>query len=175
MVFVYFIYGLWLFAIDILFLEVVGVFICVYNIWFYEEFCSYDFSWLKGVVVMNFYDFQKMVKELYWIVNLGWKVVFLCFNLVKGRILSDLEYEFFWIVCEELDIVVGFYEVIYGCLLIMGVNRFNSCFVFYVCFYFMEQMMVMLVLIEGGVLECYLKLWVGFLEFGCGWFFYWLW
>lgn len=39
----------------------------------------------------------------------------------------------------------------------------------------MEQMMAMLALIEGGVLERHPKLRVGFLEAGCGWLPYWLW
>jgi predicted TIM-barrel fold metal-dependent hydrolase len=39
----------------------------------------------------------------------------------------------------------------------------------------MEQMMALLALIEGGVLERHPNLKVGFLESGCGWLLYWLW
>jgi predicted TIM-barrel fold metal-dependent hydrolase len=39
----------------------------------------------------------------------------------------------------------------------------------------MEQMMALLALIEGGVLERHPKLRVAFLESGCGWLPYWLW
>ncbi len=39
----------------------------------------------------------------------------------------------------------------------------------------MEQMMGLLALIEGGVLERHPKLRVGMLESGCGWLPYWLW
>jgi predicted TIM-barrel fold metal-dependent hydrolase len=39
----------------------------------------------------------------------------------------------------------------------------------------MEQMMALLTLIEGGVLERHPQLKVGFLESGCGWLPYWLW
>jgi predicted TIM-barrel fold metal-dependent hydrolase len=39
----------------------------------------------------------------------------------------------------------------------------------------MEQMMALLTLIEGGVLERHPQLKVGFLETGCGWLPYWLW
>ena len=38
-----------------------------------------------------------------------------------------------------------------------------------------EQMMALLALIEGGVLERHPQLRVGFLESGCGWLPYWLW
>jgi predicted TIM-barrel fold metal-dependent hydrolase len=39
----------------------------------------------------------------------------------------------------------------------------------------MEQMMALLALIEGGVLERHPQLRIGFLESGCGWLPYWLW
>jgi predicted TIM-barrel fold metal-dependent hydrolase len=39
----------------------------------------------------------------------------------------------------------------------------------------MEQMMALLALIEGGILERHPQLRVGFLESGCGWLPYWLW
>ncbi len=39
----------------------------------------------------------------------------------------------------------------------------------------MEQMMALLALIEGGVLERHPILRIGFLESGCGWLPYWLW
>jgi predicted TIM-barrel fold metal-dependent hydrolase len=39
----------------------------------------------------------------------------------------------------------------------------------------MEQMMALLALIEGGVLERHPRLRFGFLESGCGWLPYWLW
>lgn len=79
-----------------------------------------------------------MVFELQWIVEFGWNVVFICFNFVKGRILSDFVYELFWSECEWLNVVVIVYEGIYSCLFIIGVDRFDICFVFYVCFYLME-------------------------------------
>lgn len=43
------------------------------------------------------------------------------------------------------------------------------------CSHPMEQMMAMLVLIEGGVLERHPRLKFAFLEAGCGWLPYWLW
>ena len=175
MAFVYPTYGLWLFAIDTLPPEVVGAFTRAYNTWLYEEFCSYDPSRLKGVAAMNLHDPQKMVKELHRIVNLDWKAVFLRPNPVKGRILSDPEYEPFWTACEELDIAVGLHEATHGRLPTTGANRFNSRFALHACSHPMEQMMAMLALIEGGVLERHPKLRVGFLESGCGWLPYWLW
>jgi uncharacterized protein len=56
-----------------------------------------------------------------------------------------------------------------------GVDRFNTRFALHACSHPMEQMMALLALIEGGVLERHPKLRVGFLESGCGWLPYWLW
>ncbi|NEN92517.1 MAG: amidohydrolase [Okeania sp. SIO3H1] len=173
--FVYPTFGLWLFAMDTLPPEVIGAFTRAYNTWLHEEFCSYDPHRLKGVGAMNLHDPQEMVKELHRIVNFGWKAVFLRPNPVKGRILSDLEYEPFWSACEELDIAVGIHEGTHSRLPSTGADRFNSHFALHTCSHPMEQMMAMLALIEGGVLERHPKLRVGFLESGCGWLPYWLW
>ncbi len=173
--FLYPTYGLWLFAIDNLPAEVIGAFTRAYNTWLHEEFCSYDPDRLKGVGVMNQYDPEEMVKEIHRIAHWGWKAVFLRPNPVKGRILSDKDYEPFWTACEALDIAVGIHEGTHSHLPTTGKDRFNSRFALHACSHPMEQMMALLALIEGGILECHPKLRVGFLESGCGWLSYWLW
>ena len=173
--FIYPNYGLWLFAIDSLPAEVIGAFVRAYNTWLYEEFCSYDPDKLKGVGAVNQHDPEDMVKELHRIVNLGWKAVFLRPNPVKGRILSDPSYEPFWSACEVLDIAVGIHEGHWSRLPTTGADRFNTRFALHACSHPMEQMMALLALIEGGVLERHPKLRIGFLESGCGWLPYWLW
>ncbi|MEM8672950.1 MAG: amidohydrolase family protein [Cyanobacteria bacterium P01_G01_bin.67] len=173
--FVYPTYGLWLFAIDTLPAEVIGAFTRAYNTWLHEEFCSYNPDRLKGVGAINLHDPEKMVEEVYRIAKWGWKAVVLRPNPVKGRILSDPSYELFWTACEALNIAVGIHEGTHSLSPTAGAQRFNTQFALHACSHPMEQMMALLALIEGGVLESHPKLRVGFLESGCGWLPYWLW
>lgn len=173
--FIYPTYGLWLFGIDTMHAEVVGAFTHAYNTWLYEEFCSYAPDRLKGVGAINLHAPEQMVSELYRIADFGWKAVVLRPNPVKGRILSDRTYEPFWTACEELDIAVAIHEGTHSRLPTTGADRFNTRFALHACSHPMEQMMALLALIEGGVLERHPQLRVGFLESGCGWLPYWLW
>ena len=96
-------------------------------------------------------------------------------NPVKGRLLSDPAYEEFWTECENLGIAVGLHEGSHSHLPTAGSERFNTRFSLHACSHPMEQMMALLALIEGGVLERHPLLRVAFLESGCGWLPYWLW
>lgn len=173
--FVYPTYALWLFAVNTLPPEVIGAFTRAYNTWLYEDYCSQERDRLKGVGAINLYEPKEMVKELHRIANWGWKAVFLRPNPVQERILSDRAYEPFWTACEELDIAVGIHEGTHSLLPTTGADRFNTHFALHTCSHPMEQMMALLTLIEGGVLERHPKLRVGLLESGCGWLPYWLW
>lgn len=173
--FIYPSYGLWLLAIDTMPPEVAGAFTQAYNTWLYEEYCSYAPDKLKGVGTINFHAPEQMVSELQRIAECGWKAVVLRPNPVKGRILSDMAYEPFWTACEDLGIAVGIHEGTHSRLPTTGSDRFNTRFAMHACSHPMEQMMALLALIEGGVLERHPRLRVGFLESGCGWLPYWLW
>ncbi len=173
--FVYPTYGLWLFAIDNLPSEVMGAFTHAYNTWLFEEYCSYAPDRLKGVGAINLHAPPEMVKELHRLANYGAKAVFLRPNPVKGRLLSDPVYEPFWTECEALGMAVGIHEGTHSRLSTVGADRFHSRFALHACSHPMEQMMALLALIEGGVLERHPQLKFGFLESGCGWLPYWLW
>ena len=173
--FIYPTYGLWLFAIDALPATVIGAFVRAYNAWLYEEFCSYDPERLRGVGAINLHAPDEMVTELQRIANFGWKAVFLRPNPVKGRLLSNPSYEPFWSACEDLDIAIGIHEGTHSRLPTTGAERFQTRFALHACSHPMENMMALLALIEGGVLERHPQLRVAFLESGCGWLPYWLW
>ena len=174
MAFIYPTYGLWLWAIDNMEAQIGGAFTRAYNNWL-KDFCDYDPNRLKGVGAINLHSPESMVDELHRIVDFGWKAVFLRPNPVKGRVLSDSTYEPFWRECEQLGIAIGIHEGTHSRLQTIGAKRFNTRFALHACSHPMEQMMALLALIEGGVLERYPNLKVGFLESGCSWLPYWLW
>lgn len=173
--FVYPTYGLWLWSIDSMAPQVAGAFTRAYNTWLFEEYCSYEPDRLKGVGAVNLHQPEELVSELHRIAKYGGKAIFLRPNPVKGRLLSDPAYEPFWAECEALNVSVGIHEGTHGRLPTVGAERFNTRFALHACSHPIEQMMALLTLIEGGVLERHPQLKFGFLESGCGWLPYWLW
>ena len=166
--------GLWVLAIDTMDPLLASALTRAYNNWL-RDFCSYDPHILNGVGAINLHHPDDMVPELHRIAEFGWKAVFLRPNPVKGRLLSDPAYEPFWTACEELGIAVGIHEGTHSRLPSTGMDRFHTRFALHACSHPMEQMMGLLALIEGGVLERHPTLRVAFLESGCGWLPYWLW
>ena len=174
MAFVYPTHLLWLVGVDKMPAPQVGAYVRAYNNWL-RDFCSYNPQMLRGVGVVNQHDPSGMLKDLERIVEWGWKAVYLRPNPVKGRILSDPAYEPFWKRCEESNIAIALHETTHSRVPTAGADRFDSRFALHACSHPMEQMMALLALIEGGVLENHPQLRVGFLESGCGWLPYWLW
>lgn len=166
--------GLWLLAIEDMNPQLAVALTRAYNNWLHD-FCNYDKEVLRGVGAISLHEPKEMVGELQRIANFGWKAVFIRPNPIKGRILSDRAYEPFWAECERLNIAVAIHEGTHGRLPTTGTDRFHTRFAMHACSHPLEQMMAMLALIEGGVLERYPKLKVGFLEAACGWLPYWLW
>ena len=167
-------YGLWILAIDTMLPQLAQEFVQAYNNWL-RDFCSYNPQILRGVGIVNLHNPEDMVSELNRIVKFGWKAVCLLPNPVKGRLLNNPAYEPFWAECEQLGIAVGIHTAAHCRLPTTGADRFDTHFSIHACAHPMEQMMALLALIEGGVLERYPKLKVGFLESGSGWLPYWLW
>ncbi|OQY56388.1 MAG: amidohydrolase [Candidatus Parabeggiatoa sp. nov. 2] len=166
--------GLWLFAVDTMEPKLVGAFIRAYNNWL-RDFCSSYPQIFRGVGAINRHEPNEMVSELRRIAEFGWKAVVVRPNPIKGRLLSDPAYEPFWNECEQLGIAVSIHEGAHARVPSTGADRFDTRFAMHACSHPMEQMMALLALIEGGVLERHPKLRVGFLESGCGWVPYWLW
>ncbi len=171
--FLYPTYGLWLLAIDPMTPQLAQAFVLAFNNWL-RDFCSYDPQVLKGVGLVNLHNPEDLVPELNRIATFGWKAVCLLPNPIKGRILSDPAYEPFWAECERLGIAIGIHTAAHTRLPATGADRFDTHFALHACVHPMEQMMALLALIEGGVLERHPQLKVGFLESGCGWLPYWL-
>jgi len=172
--FLYPTYGQWFWAIDSMSPPLAGAFTRAYNSWL-RDYCSYDPQVLRGVGAINLHAPEEMVPQLQQIAEFGWKAVYLRPNPIKGRLLDDPAYEPFWTECEQLDIAVGIHEGTHSRLPTTGADRFNTRFALHACSHPMDQMMALLALIEGGVLERHPRLRIGLLESGCGWLPYWLW
>jgi predicted TIM-barrel fold metal-dependent hydrolase len=174
MAFIYPTYFSWLIAVDTMAPQLAGAFVRAYNNWL-RDFCRYDPQMLRGVGVVNPHAPEEMAVELQRVADFGWKAVYLRPNPVKGRLLSDPAYEPFWSKCEELGMAVSLHEGTHCRLPAAGADRFHTRFALHACSHPLEQMMALLALIEGGVLERHPRLRIGFLESGCGWLPYWLW
>jgi uncharacterized protein len=166
--------GGWLFAIDSMDPALAGAFIRAYNSWLHD-FVAYDPQVLRGVGAINRHAPEEMVPELHRIAAFGWKAVVMRPNPIKGLLLSDPAYEPFWSECERLDVAVGLHEGAHARVPSAGADRFETRFALHACSHPMEQMMALLALVEGGVLERHPRLRVAFLEAGGGWIPYWLW
>ncbi|MBV8544703.1 MAG: amidohydrolase [Acidobacteria bacterium] len=166
--------GGFLFAVDSMDAALAGAFIRAYNNWL-RDFVAYDPQVLRGVGAINRHAPDEMVPELRRIAGFGWRAVVMRPNPIKGCLLSDPAYEPFWSACEELNIAVGIHEGTHARVPSAGADRFDSRFAMHACSHPMEQMMALLALIEGGVLERHPRLRFAFLEAGGGWVPYWLW
>lgn len=145
-----------------------------YNAWL-RDFCARDPARLRGVGVVAPHDPARMVDELRRAAGYGFRAIALRPNPIQGRLLSDPAYEPFWSECERLSIAVAVHEGSHARAPSAGADRFQSRFAQHACSHPLEQMMALLALIEGGVLERHPALRVAFLEAGCGWLPYWLW
>lgn len=163
-----------LLGIDTLDPTLAGAITRAYNRWLHD-FCAHDPARLRGVGVVNVHDPAAMVEDLACFAAWGWRAVVLRPNPVKGRILSDPAHEPFWAACERLDVSVAIHEGAHARVPTAGADRFETRFALHACSHPMEQMMALLALVEGGVLERHPALRVAFLEAGCGWLPYWLW
>lgn len=145
-----------------------------YNTWM-RDFASEAPSRLRPAGIVSRVDPERMVAGLEELVRLGHRVVVLRPNPVGGRCLGHAAYDPFWSACEHHDVTVALHEGTHSGLPTAGADRFTSRFALHACSHPMEQMMALLSLIEGGVLERHPGLRVVFLESGCGWLPYWLW
>lgn len=166
--------ALYLMGIDGLDPNLAGALARAYNAWLHD-FCSVDPARLRGVGLISPHDPSRMVAQLERVIDLGFPAVVLRPNPIQGRTLAHPDYGPFWAACERYSIAVAIHEGTHARSPTAGADRFESRFALHACSHPMEQMMALLALIEGGVLERHPGLRVAFLEAGCGWLSYWLW
>ncbi len=166
--------GMWLFAMDDMDPKLAAALVRAYNGWL-RDFCAHEPDFLRPVGAVCRHDPEAMVDEVRRIASWGWTAVVTRPNPVRGRTLSDPTYEPFWTECERLGISVALHEGYRARLPVAGLERFRSNFAEACLSHPIEQMLALLSLIEGGVLERHPQLRVGIIEAGCGWLPYWLW
>ncbi|MET0405081.1 MAG: amidohydrolase family protein [Cystobacter sp.] len=166
--------GLWLFAVDGMDPAFAAALVRAYNDWL-RDFCAQAPGVLNPVGALCRHSPEAMVEELRRVAGWGWRAVMVRPNPVGGRILSHPAYEPFWSECERRGVAVAIHEGTHARVPAAGNDRFRTRFARHACSHPMEQMMALLALIEGGVLERHPALRVAFLEAGCGWLPYWLW
>ena len=153
---------------------VAGAFARAYNSWL-KDFCSHAPKRLRGIGLVSLHEPGKMVEELERVVGFGWRAVMVRPNPVGGRTLADPAYEPFWAACERHSIAVTIHNNTDSYLPSTGSDRFKTHWAQHSSEHPMEQMMALLSLLEGGVLERHPRLRVACLESGCTWLPYWLW
>jgi predicted TIM-barrel fold metal-dependent hydrolase len=145
-----------------------------YNRWLLD-LCAVAPEKLIGAALLSRHDPDAMVGDLEDCLRIGLPAVVMRPNPVRGRMLGHSVYSRFWSACASNSVTVLLHEGTHTRVSTAGADRFESHFAQHACSHPMEMMMAMLSLIEGGVLEAYPTLRVGFLESGCGWLPYWLW
>jgi predicted TIM-barrel fold metal-dependent hydrolase len=145
-----------------------------YNHWL-RDFCSPAPDRLRAVGALCLHEPEALPGEVERIASFGWKAVVIPPNPVGGRTLSHPAYEPFWSACERHSLAVSLHEGSHVRLPTAGAERFTTRFAANASSHPLEQMLAILTLIEGGVLERHPRLRIGIFEAGCGWLPYWLW
>lgn len=164
----------YLVSIDTMSPDLAGGFAEAYARWLYD-YCAFAPDRLHGAGLMSLHDPTTLVDQVERAASFGWRTIVVRPNPVKGRHLSHPDFERFWSACERTGMAVAIHEGTHARLPTAGAERFQTRFGQHACSHPMEQMMALLALIEGGVLERHPGLRVAFLEAGCGWVPYWLW
>lgn len=167
--------GLYVAAVDDLDPELAIAVCRAYNDWI-VDFCAYAPDRLRPVAMLvGLHDPALAAAEARRVADRRFPAVFVRPNPVQGRGLDDPAYEPLWTVCEQRGIAVGIHEGVGAHLPAAGADRFRTFFACHTASHPLEQMLAMLALVGGGVLERHPGLRVAFLEAGCGWVPYWLW
>jgi len=146
-----------------------------YNNWLYD-FCQENPRRLYGAALLPPHDVSLAIREAQRASKeLGMVAAFLRATPLPGQTWFSIYWEALWAELEKLSMPVGFHECTnsghYPHLERFGTN---NRLLRHVCTHVTGQMVTMVDLILGGVLERFPKLKVGFLEAGVGFLPYWM-
>ena len=141
-----------------------------YNNWLYD-FCQENPKRLFGAALLPPHDVSLAVREARRAKQeLGFVTAFLRATPLPGQAWFSIYWEALWAELEDLSLPVGFHECTnsgnYPHLERFGIN---NRLLRHVCTHVTGQMVTMVDIILGGVLERFPALKVGFLECNCGW------
>ena len=150
-----------------------------YNSWM-ADWCGHDPDRLKFAAPVALYDIDDAIREAQRAVGtLGAVAISVRPNPAGGKRLDDASREPFFSAVEELGVPLVVHEST-GDPSTAGADRYGGIMVpesytfHHVVSHPFEQMMAMMAILCGGVLERHPKLKVGFFEAGCSWAPYWL-
>lgn len=141
-----------------------------YNNWLYD-FCQADPKRLKGVAMLSLHDVSEAGKEAERAVTkLGFVGVFARPEPLRNLPWHSRYYDTLWRKLEDLGIPIGFHSAAAAGEVPQIGDRFgDNLLLRHVCAHPMENMLAMVDIIGGGVLERHPKLKLAFLECCCGW------
>ena len=140
-----------------------------YNDWMHD-FCSYAPDRLFGAAMISPFDVESAVVEARRSVEeLGHKGIFIRPNIANGRNWHDPYYDPLWAEIEHLGVSLGFHEGSHVYMPEAGSQFRDTYWMTHTCAHPMEQMLAMVSMIGGGVLERFPGLRVAFLEGNCAW------
>jgi len=141
-----------------------------YNNWLYD-FCQTDPKRMKGAAMISAHDVTEAVKEAKRAVTeLGFVGVFARPELLRSLPWHSRYYDTLWSTLEELGVPIGFHSAASsGEVAQIGEFFGDNLLLRHICEHPMSNMLAMVDIICGGVLERHPKLKVAFLECYCGW------
>ncbi|HEX9782058.1 MAG TPA: amidohydrolase family protein [Opitutaceae bacterium] len=138
-----------------------------YNNWA-ADYCSTDPARLKAVAMLGLHDVQAAVKELKRATQeLGLVSAMLCTN-IKGKDLDHPDFLPLFAEAEKLGVPL----CVHGApstLSFAGADRFTNYFYTHAIAHPFEQMIALMCVVCGGILERFPDLKIAFLEAGIGW------
>ena len=146
-----------------------------YNNWLYD-FCQADSNRLKAAGMIPLHDITEGVKEARRVVNeLGFVGVFARCEPINGLPWHSKYYDLLWAELEDLGVPIGFHTAASLGEVPQAGNRFgDDQMLRHMTSHPMENMLAMVDIILGRVLERHPKLKVAFLECDSGWVPSWL-
>ena len=147
-----------------------------YNDWLYDYIQAGDPRRMFGAAAVSPHDVETALAEAKLAVEkLDFKAIFLRPNMYNNRSWHDPYYDPLWTMAQDLGVPIGFHETTGSRMPATGADRFpDDLGIAHIATHSIEQMMVCLDIIMGGVMERFPNLRFAFLEGQCGWLPFWL-
>ena len=146
-----------------------------YNSWLYDYIQEAGPDIMFGAAVISPFDMDLALQEVRrCTTELGFKAVMLRPNIHNSIPWHDPYYDPLWSLAQELNVAIGFHEAVGSRLPTAGADRFDNHGIVHISSHPLEQMLAMMDVIMGAVLERFPRLRFAFLEGNCGWLPFWL-